>query len=105
MLFCRVDCLFTFVLQLRKRNWVPRQDTNAPKTIKEVHKEAAEKEKEKEKDLRNLRNAPPPRMDQRGPPPSARGGGVGMPSMPGIYGPAPTSQRGGQQPAPAARGG
>lgn len=96
----RIKFMLEDLVDLRKRNWVPRQDTNAPKTIKEVHKEAAEKEKEKEKDLRNMRNAPPPRADPRGP---GRGPSVppshGLPSMPGIYGPAPSSrgqpQRGG----------
>jgi len=97
----RIKFMLEDLVDLRKRNWIPRQDTNAPKTIKEVHKEAAEKEKEKEKDLRNMRNAPPPRSEPRGP---TRGPAVptshagGLPSMPGIYGPAPTASRGGQQP-------
>ena len=96
----RIKFALEDLVDLRKRNWVPRQDTNAPKTIKEVHKEAAEKEKEKEKDLRNMRNAPPPRPDPRGGPPrGAVPPSHGLPSMPGIYGPAPTSQqRGGPPP-------
>jgi len=90
------------LVELRKHTWIPRQESNAPKTIKEVHKEAAEKEKEKEKDLRNMRNAPPPRPDPRAAP--ARGGPAvppsqGLPNMPSIYGPAPTA-RGGQPQQP-----
>jgi translation initiation factor 4G len=103
----RIKFMLEDLVDLRKRNWIPRQDTNAPKTIKEVHKEAAEKEKEKEKDLRNMRNAPPARSDPRGGP--VRGPGVppshGLPSMPGIYGPAPTAPRGGAQPQQPRGGG
>jgi translation initiation factor 4G len=55
----RIKFMLEDLVELRKRNWIPRHAPNAPKTIKEVHKEAAEMEKEKEKDLRNMRNDPP----------------------------------------------
>jgi translation initiation factor 4G len=33
------------VRELRQCNWVPRRDDNNPKTIDQIHKEAAEQEK------------------------------------------------------------
>ena len=33
------------VLELRLNNWVPRRDDNNPKTIDQIHKEAAEEER------------------------------------------------------------
>jgi len=61
----RIKFMLEDLIELRRRQWVPRQDANAPKTIREVHKEAAEKEKASEIASRNLRNVPPPRS---GPP-------------------------------------
>eukprot|EP01111_Echinosteliopsis_oligospora_P011802 TRINITY_DN3973_c0_g1_i1.p1 TRINITY_DN3973_c0_g1~~TRINITY_DN3973_c0_g1_i1.p1 ORF type:complete len:1353 (-),score=469.42 TRINITY_DN3973_c0_g1_i1:142-4200(-) len=37
----RIKFALEEVMELRKNSWVPRRDANAPKTIKELHKEAA----------------------------------------------------------------
>lgn len=33
------------IVELRKKDWVPRREDNNPKTIDQIHKEAAEKAK------------------------------------------------------------
>eukprot|EP01116_Phalansterium_solitarium_P010922 TRINITY_DN26518_c0_g1_i1.p1 TRINITY_DN26518_c0_g1~~TRINITY_DN26518_c0_g1_i1.p1 ORF type:complete len:790 (-),score=302.62 TRINITY_DN26518_c0_g1_i1:146-2515(-) len=42
----RVRFMFKDVIELRSRQWVPRRDENAPKTIEEVHLEALRKDLE-----------------------------------------------------------
>jgi translation initiation factor 4G len=54
------------VIELRENKWKPRRDTNAPKTIDEVRKDAYRQEMEEKRQISNL---PPPSMgDQRGGP-------------------------------------
>lgn len=93
----RIRFMMDDLIALRKSRWVPRRDTNAPKTIKEVHKEAAEKEKEKEKEFSRMRQSggPGPIGGPRGGDPRGMGG---RPDQRGGYGGASGGGRGGAQP-------
>jgi translation initiation factor 4G len=87
----RIRFMLEDLIELRRNKWVPRRDSQAPKTIKEVHKEAAESERQKELAARlGLRQPAPPVRDMRRPMPAVeRPPEKGMPPMIGIYGPAP----------------
>ncbi|CAG8571783.1 3414_t:CDS:2, partial [Cetraspora pellucida] len=60
----RIRFMIMDVIDLRNNNWVPRRDNNAPKTIAEIHEDAA-KQKEEAEILRR----------------AASSGGRGMPKM------------------------
>ena len=40
----RVRFMIQDVIDLRRRNWIPRRDENAPKTIDQIHKDAQKEE-------------------------------------------------------------
>ena len=40
----RVRFMIQDMIELRRRNWVPRRDENAPKTIDQIHKEVQKEE-------------------------------------------------------------
>eukprot|EP01113_Clastostelium_recurvatum_P048422 TRINITY_DN880_c1_g1_i2.p1 TRINITY_DN880_c1_g1~~TRINITY_DN880_c1_g1_i2.p1 ORF type:complete len:842 (-),score=323.69 TRINITY_DN880_c1_g1_i2:555-2717(-) len=46
------------LMDLRAHKWVPRQDAGGPKTISQVHKDAADKEKEKDRERAMSSRAP-----------------------------------------------
>ncbi|XP_067141200.1 eukaryotic translation initiation factor 4 gamma 3-like isoform X2 [Centruroides vittatus] len=59
----RVRFMLQDVIELRKRNWVPRRDENNPKTIDQIHREAEKEAQEQQLLLQHA--APPKRSDDR----------------------------------------
>ncbi|CAG8593416.1 4525_t:CDS:10, partial [Ambispora leptoticha] len=63
----RIKFMLLDVIELRNNNWVPRRDNNAPKTIAEIHEDAA-KQKEEAEFLRRTASSGGrglPRLDQQ----------------------------------------
>lgn len=60
----RVRFMLQDVIELRKRNWVPRRDENNPKTIDQIHREA-EREAQQQQQFLLQHAAPPKRSDDR----------------------------------------
>ncbi|WFD28557.1 hypothetical protein MNAN1_003570 [Malassezia nana] len=50
----RMRFMLMDVVDLRENNWVPRHDTSAPKTIAEIHAEAAKEQQQKEMEKLSL---------------------------------------------------
>ena len=62
----RMRFMLMDVIDLRADNWIPRHDTTAPKTIAEIHAEAAQQAQQKEteraqREMHSRRRGPPPR--------------------------------------------
>lgn len=49
----RVRFMLQDAIELRENNWVPRRAENNPKTIQQIHLEAAQEEKERKQLLEN----------------------------------------------------
>ncbi|CAG8554978.1 5464_t:CDS:2 [Ambispora leptoticha] len=60
----RIKFILLDVIELRNNNWVPRRNNDAPKTIAEIHGDAA-KQKEEAEFLRRTARRGLPRLDQQ----------------------------------------
>ncbi|CAG8547844.1 9358_t:CDS:10 [Ambispora gerdemannii] len=61
----RIKFMILDVIDLRNNNWVPRRDNNAPKTIAEIHEDAAKQKEEAEFLRRTASSGGLPRLDQQ----------------------------------------
>ncbi|WFD41033.1 uncharacterized protein MJAP1_004024 [Malassezia japonica] len=91
----RMRFMLLDVVDLRSQNWVPRHDTSAPKTIAEIHAEAAKRQQQKEAEKFSLSRGGSRRGQQRNDPPPPSSGGDGWSTVGGQSAPPPRQGRAG----------